>query len=112
MKNLREKFLKWKEVFESNGLKINLKKTKEIVSDLKEEILKGKVYPCDKCSQRVKANSIVCTKCDKWVHCRCAKIKSGFDSSKSFNCKRCVEAIKSIVGPAEELTFYDHVFVT
>ena len=28
MKNLKEKFLKWKEAFESNGLKVNLRKTK------------------------------------------------------------------------------------
>ena len=32
MENLREKFLKWKEAFESKGLKVDLKKTKVIVS--------------------------------------------------------------------------------
>ena len=32
MENLREKFLRWKEAFESKGLKVNLKKTKMLVS--------------------------------------------------------------------------------
>ena len=32
MENLKEKLLKWKEAFESKGLKVNLKKTKVMVS--------------------------------------------------------------------------------
>ena len=30
MENLKEKFLKWKEAFESKGLKIKLKETKAV----------------------------------------------------------------------------------
>ena len=32
MENLRKKFLKWKEAFETKGLKVNLNKTKIMVS--------------------------------------------------------------------------------
>ena len=47
IENLKiEKFLKWKEAFESKGLKVNLKKTKVIVSDSKVEVLKSKVDIC------------------------------------------------------------------
>ena len=46
MENLKEKFLQWKEAFESKGLKVNLKKTKVMVSALKGEVLKSKVDPC------------------------------------------------------------------
>ena len=46
MENLKVKFLKWKEVFESKGLKVNLKKTKVMVSGSKSGILKSKVDPC------------------------------------------------------------------
>ena len=46
IENLKEKFLKWKEAMESKGLKANLKKTKEIVSDSKDQGLKSKVDPC------------------------------------------------------------------
>ena len=40
MENLKEKFLKWKETFESKGMKVNFKKTKVMVSGLKGEVLK------------------------------------------------------------------------
>ena len=75
MENLKEKFLKWKEVFESKGLKVNLKKTKVMVSGSKGEKLKSKLDPCAKSGKRVMVNSVVCTKCGKWVHGRCAKTK-------------------------------------
>ena len=45
IENLKRKFLKYKTAFESKGLKVYLKKTKVMASDLKEEILKSKVYP-------------------------------------------------------------------
>ena len=51
--NLRENFLKRKEVFESKRLKVNLKKTKVIVSFWKEKIIKSKIDPCAKCGQMV-----------------------------------------------------------
>ena len=46
---------------------MNLKKTKVKVSGSKSDVLKSKV---DKCGKRV-----MCTKCGKWVHGRCAKMK-------------------------------------
>ena len=64
-KNLRKKFLKWKEAFESKGLKVDLKKTKVMVSGSKQEIFRSKVDPSDKCSKWAKANSMVFSKCDK-----------------------------------------------
>ena len=53
----------------------NLKKTKVMVSGSKEEIIKSKVDPCAKHGQRVIIHSVLCTKCGKWVHGRCAKMK-------------------------------------
>ena len=43
--NLKE-FLKWKEAFKSKGLKVNLKKTKVMMSGSKGEVLKSKVDSC------------------------------------------------------------------
>ena len=40
MEGLREKFWKWKEVFESKGLKVNLGKTKVVVSGAEGEVSK------------------------------------------------------------------------
>ena len=49
IENLKEKFLKWKEAFESKGLKVNLKKIKVMVSNLKGKVPKSKVDLCAKC---------------------------------------------------------------
>ena len=63
MENFKEKFLKWKEAFESKQLKVNLKKTKVMVSGSKGEVFKSKVDPCAKCGKRVMANLVMYTKC-------------------------------------------------
>ena len=68
IENLKEKFLKWKEAFESKRLKMNLKKTKAMVNGSKDEVLKSKVDPCAKCGKRMMVNSVMCTKCGKWVY--------------------------------------------
>ena len=65
MENLKEKFLKWKEAFESKRMKVNIKKTKVMVGGSKGETLKSKVDPCTKYSKRVMAYSVMHTKCGK-----------------------------------------------
>ena len=35
----------------------------------------GKVGPCGICGFGVKANSVMCVQCGKWIHCRCAGMK-------------------------------------
>ena len=44
MEGVREKFWKWKEVFESNGLKVNHGKTKVVVSGAEGEVSVSKVF--------------------------------------------------------------------
>ena len=98
MVNLKEKFLKWKKAFESKGRKVNLKKTKVMVRGSKGEVLKSKVDPCAKCAKRVMvrqvgdgAKWVMCTKCGKWVHGRCAKKKRVTSTlAKGFVCELCV----------------------
>ena len=66
-----------------------------MVSGLKGEVLRNKVDPCTKCGKRVKANSVMCTKCDKWVHGRCAKMKSATeDDVKASEKKFCTDWIE------------------
>ena len=59
---LRNKFIKWKEVFESKILKDKFWKANVMVNDrtIKDDLSKSKVDPCEVCSLRVKANSILC----------------------------------------------------
>ena len=49
MGGLREKFCKWKEAFESNGLNVNLGKTNVVVSGADGEVSVCKEDPCVIC---------------------------------------------------------------
>ena len=62
MEGLREKFWKWKEAFESKRLKVNLGKTKVIVSETEGEVSVSNVDPCGICGKRVMSNSVLCVK--------------------------------------------------
>ena len=61
IEGLRDKFLKWKEALESKHLKDNLGKSKILVSRgiTQDGLSKSKVDPCEVCSMRVKANSVL-----------------------------------------------------
>ena len=71
IERLRDKFFKWKEAFESKGLKVNLGKTKVMVSGgiTKDGLSKSKVDSCGVCRFKVKSNSVLCVQCGKWIHC-------------------------------------------
>ena len=36
----------------------------------------AKIDPCDVCGKRAKVNCVRFKKCKKWVHARCASVKS------------------------------------
>ena len=76
-----------------------------MVSTSKSEVLKSKVDPCAKCSKRVMAISVMCTKCGK-----CAKTKRVTSTlAKGFVCELSVYTKEGIVEPGEELSFFDQV---
>lgn len=104
MEGLREKFWKWKEAFESKGLKVNLGKTKVVVSGAEGEVSTSKVDPCGICGKRVMANSVLCVKCGKWIHGRCAKVKRVTPKlGRDFVCGRCEKRDEGLVEQVEEL---------
>ena len=74
---IRDKFLKWKEAFESKCLKVNLGKTMAMVSSgiTQDGLSKSNVGPCVICSLRVKVISVLCVQCGRWTHGRCAGVK-------------------------------------
>ena len=61
IEGMRDKFLKWKEALECKNLKVNLGKTKVMVSSgiTQDCFSKSKVDPCGVCSLRVKAISVL-----------------------------------------------------
>ena len=75
MEDLKERVWNWKDALESKGLKVNITKSKVMVSGSEGELYKRKIDPCGVCARRVMANSVLCTKCRNWVHGKCAKIK-------------------------------------
>ena len=77
IEGLRNKFIKWKEAFESKCLKVSLWKTKVMVSGgiTYDGMSKSKVDPCGVWSLRAKANSVLCLPCGKRIHGRCAGVK-------------------------------------
>ena len=48
------------------ALKVSFGKTK-IMGITKDGMSKSKVDPCGVCSLRVKANSVLCVQCGKWI---------------------------------------------
>ena len=71
IEKLRENFDEWREVFESKGMKVNVGKTKLMVSGMEDKAFDSMIDPCGVCGTRVMSNSVLCTACDKWVHARC-----------------------------------------
>ena len=86
------KFLKWMEALESNGLKVNLGKIKVMVCGniTKDDVSKSKVDPCGACSLIVKANSDLCLQCGKWIHGRYVRVKRMTPKiARNFTCRKC-----------------------
>ena len=58
---------------ERRGLKVNLEKTKMMVTGGEVGDVVGVCrYPCGVCGRDVGANSVLCTACAKWCHKRCS----------------------------------------
>ena len=90
MEDLKERFSNWKDALESKGLKVNTRKTKMMVSGSEGKLFKSKIDPCGVCGRRVMANSVLCTKCENWVHGKCAKIKRATARlAMHFVCLKC-----------------------
>ena len=109
MEELRENFDEWREAFESKGMRVDLGKTKLMVSEMEEEAFDSKIGPCGVCGTRVMSNSVLRTACGKCVHARCTdKKKVAVYFNKTFVCKKCRSVVKNFKGPADE-KLYDGV---
>ena len=88
---LREKVVEWRNCLEGTGLKMNVSKSKMMVSDRKlESVEKYGKWPCAVCGKGVGRNSIQCTKCCNWVHKRCSGVKQMLKTVEDeFACKVC-----------------------
>ena len=103
MEELRENFDEWKEAFESKGMRVNLGKTKLMVSGIDEETFHSKIDSCGVCGTRVLSNSVLCAACGEWVHARYTDKKVAVYLNKNFVCKKCRRVVKNFKGPYEIL---------
>ena len=75
LEDLRQRFQRWRNAWEGKRLKVNVGKTKMMVSGTEGEIALSKIDPCGICEKRVGSNAVCCTRCTKWIHGRCTNMK-------------------------------------
>ena len=101
MEELQLKFDRWKGAIERKGLKVNMSKTKVMVSGEGGEKLVSRIDPCGVCDKRVKANSVLCKGCNKWVHKKCSGVKGALTKVEgTFKCKRCIIGVANVESKA------------
>ena len=104
LEDLRERFQRWRGELESKGKKVNIRKTKMMVSGAEGKIVRSKVDSCGICGKRVTSNAMLCTVCKKWVHARCAQTKKVSSSfAQQFICRRCKDIGDGKEEPVEML---------
>ena len=85
-------------------MRVNLGKTKLMVSWMEEETFDSKIDPCGVCGTRVMFNSMLCTASGKWVRARCTdKKKVAVYLNKNFVCRKCRSVVKNFKRPDEIL---------
>jgi len=95
---LIERLGTWKRNLEAHGLRVNMGKTKGMVTGRDLETLRdsGK-YPCGVCRQGVGVNSIFCWSCNHWIHHRpCSGIRGRLKEDPNFKCSRCLGTARPI----------------
>ena len=89
----------WKAVMESKGLRVNMKKTKFLVSGDDQDVLqKSGKYPCTVCCSGVSRNSILCSQCMLWVQKTCSGITRRLVEDPNYICPRCKGESRPIDG--------------
>jgi len=87
----------WKDNAENKGMKVNMNKTKVMISGERQKPMqKAARWPCGVCGRGVGSNSIQHTSCQKWVHKKCSGIKgSMYKVMKSIICRGCSNMVTS-----------------
>ena len=103
MEDLKERFWKWKDALGSKDLKVNIGKTKVMVSRSEGELFKSKLDPCGVCGRRVMVNLVLCTKCGNWVYGICSKIRRVIARlAMHFVCSKCRGIMEGAVDSIEK----------
>ena len=109
MDELLHRLEEWKKHLEAKGLRVNMGKTKVMISgkDLHSLRDSGK-HPCGVCRKGVGRNSILCSGCQLWVHKKCSGIKGKLTADPSYKCKRCMGLCRPVDGrPVKQVSLVD-----
>jgi len=87
----------WKDNAESKGMRVNMNKTKVMISGERQKVRQKAVrWPCGVCSKGVRSNSLRCTSYQKWAHKKYSGIKGSMSKvAKSFICRGCLNPVTS-----------------
>ena len=99
MEELLVKLKTWKTEMEKKGLRVNMGKTKIMVSGMDLDLLKksGK-DPCGVCQKGVGSNANFCCCCLCWIDKKCSGIKGPLRPDPDFRCARCLGKARPIDG--------------
>ena len=95
-----QKFLDWRQAMARRGMKVNVAKTKVMVTGKKAEVIRSGRDPCAVCGKGVGRNSILCTVCDFWCHKRCSGLRS-INNTPDFQCSTC--SGQNLLEPCDDL---------
>ena len=89
--DLTKRLNQWKDNVENRGMRVNMNKTKVMISGEQQKVTWNAVrWPCGVYGRGVGNNSIQCTSCKKWVHRKCSDIEgSRYKVMKTFICRGC-----------------------
>ena len=97
IEELKGKVLRWKECMEAKGLKMNIGKTKVMVSGKNcGDVERLGKWPCTVCGKGVGSNSIRCAGCSGWVPKQCLGVKGSLVGAEDVSvCKTCERELAS-----------------
>ena len=106
LEGLQHKVQMWKSGMEEKGLRVNMGKTKVMISGPQLNVLKksGK-HPCAVCLTGTGNNSILCNSCSCWVHKKCSGLSGPLRPDPNYTCPRCSGFARPIDGrPLQEIS--------
>ena len=89
IEELKDMFNKWDQQLTSKGFKINMNKSKFMISGKEKPVIDTGKFPCSVCHKGVGANSVQCKTCEKWCHHRCSKLGRVSEAGLNFMCPAC-----------------------
>ncbi|XP_068686740.1 uncharacterized protein [Montipora foliosa] len=104
--NLLARLCTWKLGLESKGLRVNMSKTKILMSGPNlYSLCDSEKFPCAIYRKGVGSNSIFCNGCSHWVHKKCSQIPDRLTSVPTFRCSRCRGTARPVDGrPCNSVT--------